>query len=287
MKIAFLVLVHKNTEQLIRLIRALDGPDSSFFIHIDRRASSSDFSRITNWAAGRSNVHFTERKSCRWGQFGIVAASLACVRTALRVDGGNFDYGVLLSGQDYPLKPLSHFQRFLEEHAGSQFIDNFRLDLPNAWTTQDGAYQAMNRLSWFTFAIRSQMLHIPANRSLPLGLLAFGGSTWWCLSRECLANVDQFVRENPDVARYFKRAFIPDESFFQTIVLNSAFNRNTVSDNLHFIDWDRPNPKVPRTFEASDLERLRISGKFFARKFDPSHDAQILDLIDEKLLMIS
>jgi hypothetical protein len=285
MKIAFFLLAHKNPSQVIRLIRALDGKTSSFYVHVDRRAPADVFDEIARWAQTRPNVHFTERQVCRWGQFGIVAASLSCVRCALRCNDA-FEFALLLSGQDYPLKPLKFLQSFLADRADKQFIESFRLDKPNRWTAMSGAYQSMNKVLWLSLAIRSRRIHIPFKRRFPPGLEPHGGSQWWCLSRECLVYIDAFLEKNQSVIRYFRHVFIPDESFFQTIVSSARFARNVENDDLHFIDWDRPNPAYPRTFEYTDLEMLRDSGKFFARKFDMARDERILDLIDENLLML-
>lgn len=284
MKIAFLILAHRGPEQVLRLVDRLDGAGSSFFIHVDRRASSTVFETITASVDKRKNIHLTNRHSCRWGRFGIVAATFECIRAALGRKA-TFDYAILLSGQDYPIKSRREISDFLTVHRGKQFIESFRLDLPNRWSPDKGVWQPMNKVTWYTIGIRGRRVHIPFRRHFPKGLLPWGGSQWWCLTRECLAYIDAFATSNSKVMRYFHGVFIPDESLFQTIVSNSDFSSEIISDDLHYTDWTRPNPAVPKTLDASDFERLSSSHKLFARKFDTAHDRKILDLIDNNLLL--
>jgi Core-2/I-Branching enzyme len=81
--------------------------------------------------------------------------------------------------------------------------------------------------------------------------------------------------------RFFEHVFVPDELFFQTLVLNSPHRDSVVDANLRYIDWSTtPGPKVLRT---DDLEALLGSGMLFARKFDETVDAEILDLLDRHI----
>jgi hypothetical protein len=282
MKIAFFIIMHRRPEQAARLIKTLDGPDSVFFVHVDRRAPNAISDCISRWSSSHSNVRLVKRHACRWGGFGVVAATLECVHDALR-SGDRFDCAILLSGQDYPIKPFNYMREYLDKPQ-TQFLESFRLDQPNRWTTHSGPYQAVNKISWHHIQIRSRSFHIPVRRCLPIGLRPYGGSTWWCLTRDCLAYVDDFVNGNSDVLQFFRHVFIPDESLFQTVISNSQFGREVVCDDLHYVDWTRPNPNYPRTLDGTDFERIQLSAKLFARKFDMSLDSHVLDLVDRELL---
>jgi hypothetical protein len=122
---------------------------------------------------------------------------------------------------------------------------------------------------------------VPLKRTLPTGLVPHGGSQWWCLTRKCVAHIDRYLRENPAVIRYFRRAFIPDECLFQTVVMNSPFAERVTGVDPTLLDWTRPNPNVPRTFTFEDLPYLRQSDLLYARKFDAERDARVLDSLDE------
>jgi hypothetical protein len=274
--------MHRAPEQVIRLIERLNSSESTFVVHVDRHAESSIFSRLQAWAYRRPNVALAVRHRCWWGTFGIVAATLDCVRTAL-AGQPTFNHAVLLSGQDYPIKSLGQMIATLK--GDRQFIECLRLDQPNRWSQDDSYWNAMARIEWYHVNFRSRFLHIRAHRRLPLRMLPYGGSQWWALSRDCLASIDSTLRANPSVLRYFRRVFIPDEVFFQTMTGNSPFGV-ALDPPVHYVDWNRPNPNTPRTLDVSDFDRLCVSTKLFARKIDSDRSVALLDLIDRELLSV-
>jgi hypothetical protein len=283
-QVVFLILVHKNPEQTIRLIERLESTQSKFVVHVDQRSPNAVNSVISDWAAKRTDVTLVERHRCYWGNFGTVAGTLECIRAALKFDD-RFDYGILLSGQDYPIKPLSSIFDYLTLNTGKQFIESFRLDeTENRWTYQCKEFQATARYSWYVARFRSRRLPIPLRRSLPAGLKPCGGSQWWCLTCEALEYISGYLDKNPKALRFFRHVSIPDEIVFQTVLYSSPFQKDIISDDMHYVDWDRPNPSFPRVLEEGELEQLRSSPKLFARKFDMTRGTSIFDLIDRELL---
>ena len=96
--------------------------------------------------------------------------------------------------------------------------------------------------------------------------------------------INNFILQNNAFVNYFKYVFIPDEVFFQTIILNSPFKDNVINDDLRYVDWENPNPNVPAILGENDWTTIINSSKFFARKFDITRDSKILDMIDQKIL---
>jgi hypothetical protein len=79
--------------------------------------------------------------------------------------------------------------------------------------------------------------------------------------------------------RFFEHAYVPDEMFFQTLLLNSPLASTIVNDDLRLIKW--PGPAI---LTAADWNDILRSPDLFARKFDENVDASILDSIDRDLL---
>jgi hypothetical protein len=77
---------------------------------------------------------------------------------------------------------------------------------------------------------------------------------------------------------------VPDEIFFQTIILNSSFARRAVNDNLRYIEWKDPDAGSPAILRKSDFQKLASSSKLFARKFDMTVDTEVLDFIDREII---
>src|SRR5690606_11528487 len=120
-------------------------------------------------------------------------------------------------------------------------------------------------------------------RTLPSGFVFTGRSQWMTLSVRHVRYVLDFVGKNPQVVRFFRHTWGPDEVFFQTILYNSPYREDSVHDGLRYIDWSEGKAS-PKTLTQGDLDVLRQEGKFFARKFDASIDSDILDCIDSNLL---
>jgi core-2/I-Branching enzyme len=282
-KLAFFILCHKTPKQVIRLVERLRDEDSVFVIHVDSRADQTVYAALKSYSDTHpTQVHLCrQRYRCYWGRFGIVEAALSCARESLGL-ALPFDHAFLLSGQDYPIKSLTHVRSFLHDHAGTEFIESFPADEPNRWTEAQGAHNALNRVLHWTISFRSRHIQIKWKRRFPFGYRPHGGSMWWCLTRECIVYIDRFIRENPSYTRYFRTVFIPDESFFQSIISNSPFRARIVSDDLRYADWENPNPLYPRTLDSDDFERLMSSPKLIARKFDERSEA-LVALIDGKL----
>jgi hypothetical protein len=283
MTIAYLIMGHRNPGQIIKLMSALRDSPSFFVIHIDKRADDSVYAPLRDYAAHDPDVFLTKRIRCYWGGFGIANATIECIKMVVKTNR-DFDYAILLSGQDYPIKSTGQIVAFFQKNKGNEFIESFALSKPNRWSDYGGHYQAMNRVQYWTFFIRGRTFHVRLRRKFPVGFEPHGGSQWWCLSKECIFYIESFIRKNPGFVRYFKQVFIADECFFQTIISNSAFRDRIVDDHLRYIDTEHPNPDVPRTLETSDFESLRRSPKIFARKFDPDRSKECLDLIDTELL---
>lgn len=117
---------------------------------------------------------------------------------------------------------------------------------------------------------------------MPLGLKPFGGPQWWTLSRPALQYIIRFIEDNPSFVSFSKLAFIPDETFIQTILSNSDFAKHVTGDNLRLIVWDRPKPPYPAILIKDDLSMLLSTTKLFARKFDCRIDADILQALDRR-----
>jgi len=301
MRIAYIVSAYRNPRQLVRLVRRLEAAGSAFFIHVDRRADAAVWEPLVRRLGGHPAVRFLPRHRCRWGDFGHVAASLEGIRAFCKADLA-FDYAVLLTGQCYPIKPAEHIAAFLDGSRGVSYLDSFPLPSEN-WP-----FDGMDRIQAWHVCAFGRHFEVPLRpekrrglrslersplwgwlgralptRRVPGGLHPHGGSSYWCLSAEAVRHVDRFVAANPAFVRFFRYVRVPDELFFQTILMNSPLQDRIVNDNCHYIDWSAGG-RSPRTLGAGDLPRLTASAKLFARKFDDTLDSAVLDLIDAELL---
>jgi Core-2/I-Branching enzyme len=280
MELAYIVSAYKLPEQLTRLVTRLSTPRSSFLIHVDRKTEQATYRRIVDSLSPLPNVQFLERHRCDYGGFGHVKATIKGIHELFR-QRLPFDYVILLTGQDYPIKSNRQIADFFSGHDGRSFMEYFALP------SEEWQHGGMDRIQSWHFRMRGRYLVFPPDsgfcirRRFPLGLQPFGGSAYWCLSRECAEYIHLFLRSTPSYIRFFKYVNVPEEMFFQTIVLNSPLKGRVVNDDLRYLDWR--NPAIaggPAVLSKQDFGEIMTSHDLFARKFDMTHDAEILDMID-------
>ena len=271
-KVAFVIAAHTYPEQVVRLIRRLASDRATFVVHVDRRASNDVDEVIRQGIRGVADVHFVARHRCYWAGFGVVDATLAAFDHLLDRDVP-FTHAVLLSGQDYPLRPPEAIERFFQEAEGRTFMKC--VPLPTPFWAEGGLPRIEH---WYLVSRRRVRVRVPWRRRIPGGLMPYGGETWGSFARPMAAYIREFVQQNPRYVHFFKHVLHANELFFQTIMMNSPLAETIVQDDLRYIDWSAdPGPAVLRT---SDFEQMSHSGKLFARKFDVAVDGAILDRLD-------
>lgn len=296
--IAYIVSAYKNPAQLVRLVHRLSAPNTHVLVHVDRRTPAPLYRAMAEPLRALDRVLLLERHACRWGDFGHVRATLKGI-AALIEQGLPFDFVILLTGQDYPIKSQRDIARTLAQHRDRSFMEYFPLPTPK-WM-----HGGLDRIEHWHLHVLGLHLVFPGEhilsrsaiglgghyldrlvrlrRKFPAGFRPFGGSSYWCLNRACIAYVYQFVRQQPPFVRFFEHVFIPDESFFQTIILNSPLRQVVVNDNLRYIVWSDEATRSPAILRGADVARMLASPALFARKFDATRDTAVLDRIDAAL----
>jgi hypothetical protein len=279
---AFVILAHQRPGQVLRLIDSLGGAPT--FLHVDDAAHREVFDALAHGAHRRDAVHLLPRKRTAWAGWGIPEATLAGLRAA-HVHGSR--HAVVLSGQDYPLVPPDRIQEFSRRNPQTSFVSNWELPTP-LWGRRGG----MERVRYWHQPIRGHRFRLPIPRRLPRGIAPFGGSAWSMLSRLAIEDLLRFTARRPDVVRFYRHTWIPDEMFIHTALMNAGSESEIVNENLWFMDWG-DGGKHPRVLDTGDSDALleaageesdaggSARAKLFARKFDAAADSEILDVLDE------
>jgi Core-2/I-Branching enzyme len=275
LRLAYIISAYHRLGQVARLVRRLNTNGASFFVHVDKKTDDDAYAGLES-SLEDLPVLFLDRHTCHWGGFGHVRATLKGI-DKLRERGDVFDYAILLTGQDYPIKPNEYIERFFETQRPKSFM-GFSALPSESWSPRGG----LGRIEHRHIRLYGRHLRSPFKRRFPPGLLPYGGGAYWCLSRDCIEYVARFVERRPDVVSFFRHVDIPDEIFFHTILLSSELRDTIVNDNLRYIDWTQGSR--PAILRARDFEALQASPKLYARKFDMNQDERVLDLIDRHLL---
>jgi len=289
MKIAYLIGAHNNYNHLRRLVSALDDDNVAFFIHIDNQSTLPDTLNEFD------NVVFIRGPKVWWAGWSQVASTIRLIRTAM---SSGFDYYILLSGTDYPMRPNSFLYKKLS--SGGEFLDindGFSFNKPeerikyyyfDCFDRRD-----KRRIKTIFFLVVERTMRVfYQKKSYPFEKIYYG-STWWALSHDCLRYVLEQIDNHREYIPFYQTSLSPDESFFQTIIANSSFF-SKCKPNLTYTDWssERPSRASPASITRNHIELFKKHSEFngafgtytpfFARKFDDS-SANITELIEKEL----
>ena len=289
---AYGILAHKNLGQLLRLVRTLDTGQASFFLHIDKRADTAPYEQELGDLRRMPNVEFVKRYHSPWASFGTVRAQRAAMEAALRAQP-RFTHVTLLTGQDYPIKPPDEIDLFFDVHLSTSFIGY----LPGDTKKQRKKQQRARYRNWYLYfagrhwRISSKLLkRVGIERRIPDGLRPVKGRAFFTLSRECTEYALRFFKANPRYVKFFQHTKFPDEHFWHTILLNSPLRETVENKTLRYEPFEdrKPFRARGRVLHKEDFAELKAESSkcFFAKKFDPTVDSDILDLIDRHILRV-
>jgi hypothetical protein len=275
MKQAFIILSHKNPQQLCRLLERLQHPAIDFYIHLDAKSDINEWQQAMNMP----RVFFIEKRvNVTWAGYGTIQAALNGMEAVVNA---HQQYGFLhlISAQDYPLVKVNKLYDFFNAHTGRQFLDI----LPDA-----ELQRVISKITSYHFEdlrlpgkyrIAAWLNKILPKRRHPLNLKVYGGSLWWSLTQECAAWCLEYVNTHPELKRFYKHTWGGDEFIFQTVIMNGPFKSTVENSYQRYIDWSEGKAH-PKTFTMDDFNNITRSGQLLARKFDLEKTPELLDKID-------
>ena len=124
--------------------------------------------------------------------------------------------------------------------------------------------------------------------------IPYHGNAHWSFTHNCVGYILKFIAGHPDCLRFHKHSFIPDETFFHSIVKASPFSNSITQDfergyyisDDHYANHYMPWSEVDRglrpdlTLIEGDLDTLLSSKALFARKFNEIKSKTLLEAID-------
>lgn len=309
MKFAYLIFAHQQPELFIRLIKKIDSAESIFFIHIDKRVDIAPFKEIEKFIAVRKIV-WIKRASIVWAGFNQIRVTLAGLRAVLDYPE-KISHVTFISGQDYPVKPILEYHRYLSQSNEANFIEYSSLPRPN-W-----ANGGLDRIHYYHLLftkfrlafpiisylkiklpftaqnkytlLRKVVNYLPSSKKFPrkflTGYIPYEGSNWFTFSTSLVRDIFHELETNKKFYRYFKYTHHPDEIFFQTLILNRLPKQveKTVNQNLTYVEFDKTTGR-PFNLTIDFFEKLKNTNRFFARKFEEKESHSLLEKIDTELL---
>ncbi|GGO79535.1 hypothetical protein GCM10011348_14060 [Marinobacterium nitratireducens] len=279
MKVSFVLLAHEAPEQLKGLIQSLLAAGSNIYMHHDASSSGDVRTASASWGldALPGKLYLADRVKVVWGEWSIVEATLNCMQL-IREHDTDSDYFMLLSGSCMPVKPVALLQEYLAQ-SGKDHIEAVNAE-KQQWVTAGLQKQRWSKFHFFNWRYQTFLFDtslkiqrkLKIKREIPLGHTAHMGSQWWCIRRGTLMSVLDLIESKPVLRRFYKRTWVPDELFFQTLVANLVPKSEISSELLTrytFNSWG-----IPLVYYDDDYPELLAESRFFVRKV--SHRAKFL-----------
>lgn len=273
--IAYFILVHRYPEQFKRMFRAIYAPGNCYVVHVDKSSGPALQADVRAFLEPYQGVEMIASRKALWGGYSLVDAELRGMARLLEMHPG-WSHFINLSGQDFPLKSQAYVSDFLLANPGRQFI---------RFADQEQVRpDTMERVGHYAIEAAGRMFRTGIGRNYLPGAKPYIGTQWKAVTRAFC----DFVCHDAQAKRFklfYKRSFIPDEGFFQSVMLNTRGHGEVVNDDLRTIDWvpDGHGELRPHVFTAADAMRLKFSPNLFARKFDATEDSDILDILEQHL----
>lgn len=295
LKTVFILQIHQNPNQVNKFIKQLIIEDQAeVYVHIDKKSREMLQDKIVE--SPHVNI-LKESISCEWGDISQVDATLLLIKEVI-ASNTHYDFVCLRSGQDLLVR--KGFRQFLCSNRDKIFMQYRKMgkgDLglvkirwPKITRKRYTTAHPLRILRRILISLYSKRLNMIPNRSVwNQGYTFYKGSQWFVFPYEVAKYIIDFLENNPWYYNYFKNTLVPDESFFQTLLLNSPYRTNIVNDNQYFFKWGETlsERNSPQNLKYEDITLIEESSKFFARKFDGMVDQSVIDYFSENIKLES
>lgn len=284
MKQAILITAYKDLPFLQRIVSCFNE-DFDFFIHIDRKCREA----IPVFSC--NHVRVFRKYSIEWGSERHLWAMFDLLEQAH--NEGKYSYYHIITGSDYPIKPLSEFKSFFSEDNGKCYIEYHAL--PRESWGKEGGFERVRYYwignQWFDLRRSGKatrwLLKLQRKLGFSRDLSTFGqwygGGGYCSLSEKGVDCICSFGKKR--LHKLSQYTHCAEEIFFQTILLNSLDQCQVCEDSLHLSLWEK-DAASPKVMDERDYETIAKSNCFFARKFDVRYSSLLLRRIDDEILKL-
>lgn len=287
MRFAYLVMAHKNVEQLKCLLKTLDWYENDIFLHIDRKCIDISSEQLMG-IVKKARINIYRKYEVIWGDISQTQCQMFLLGEAIKT---HHDYYHLISGQDLPIKKHNEVLEFFQTNKGKQFIHFESTETCKKeacryyhffWSREQHAENKYIKRMWGTL----ENIAVYFQKCFHIKREFYCGANWFSITHELAFELWQ----NKDkMLRKVKWTINSDEYILQTFVKNVSLKRYdlyaaTEEDDYNAvtreIDWNRGTPYVWR---IGDYKTLMTSSRMYARKFDEKIDNEIIRKIFEKV----
>lgn len=271
-RIAYFIMIHHKPEVFKSMFEKIYTRDQFYLIHIDKKAKPDFIEEIQLYTVQFPNVYILDSMNIVSGGFNMVQAELNAMEFLLNVSK-EWDYFINLSGEDYPLKSQNIIRKFLTVNKGRNYL--FYYD--QKFYRPDTLQRIQNHFTELAYMISSFIY----KRSFMKDVIPYIGGKWFIFTRETCS----FLTNNKmvmDFEDYYLHTFLPAESFFQTVLMNTSFSDIIVNDDKRAVLETSFFQNTQNTFNY--IQSLKSGNQLFIRKVNKKTDESVRQYIEESYL---
>ena len=311
--IAYLIMCHKNVDQVIRLAKKVKTNNSEVYIHADSDMAENEYKKLIEFKKKNDGINvLRNRLHGELDRRNLVDIAMRLIDESQN-SINSYKYYILMSGQDYIIKPVAYIEDKLKETYPKPYIDctpyhesnwlyykfnvNSTIIKCNSWITnkfKKGVIRKILRGIVIILSKIQRFLRFDAYHKLcKLDVDMYGGSAWWILPDKIIDYIKGEYDNNSKIVQILlNHTNTPEEHFFQMMSMRSPLGNvvelnpiDMVAQNCktwaYFSDEGKPFKGHPYIVTIEEFEKLKQSVFWFARKFDITVDQEILDKLDE------
>lgn len=291
-KQAYLITAYKDFPAVYELASFLCREDR-VFIHVDKKSREIGEAELAKLNA-LPNCRAFCVYSVPWGGYAHIQAILYLMREAAAEE--EVSYFHLLTGEDFPVQsPKRLHERFVDENRiYLSYIEE--ADFTQAVQKRIRCYNffqnknVKNPVLWQlqNWTVICQKLLGVYRTSLGEFDKIYKGLVYISMPKEAAADILRYLEAHPEYEKDLYRCQLPEEFFFQTLLLNEGFcqgkwKRLVVNRELRYMDWERGNVGSPAYLEESDYAKIAAGDYCFARKLHGEASEPLKEKIRENL----
>jgi hypothetical protein len=278
--VAAVILMYNDPAHVRRLFKAMSP--IRVIAHCDANAPSAVYDALQQGAP--DHVEFLPRRRTGWAKFACVEVELAGIRAAL--EHKETKHVITMTGSDYPLLSSAA----LVAAAGDLGLRSryWRTPIPHKAWVPDGGRRRFRYRNW---SVRRKVVWLPIPRRLPEGVVPHASTFWKVLSRRHAEVLLEVLDDHPELARFWKRVGIPEESFIASVLGSPALVGSMTTEvspvDPWYVRWPglgEPSPDFLKAGDLPDLVAARAGApetrKWFARKLGSASSEALVDQLD-------
>lgn len=293
----YVILAHKNPEQLGKLIELLQDGLSSVFIHLDKKTPIEPFKYLNTFP---QCFFVKNRVKCKWGTYSLVQATMNSYIEVADYMSQNFAasnyHVILMSGEDMPLKSSNYIHNYLSEKQDLSLINYWQLPYEGWWGGGWFRLKSLflpgvthkkchNRLNLFLTKVGLDSIkpYHRLKREYP-EMNIYGSLQWMILNSEAIKQLLYITKTHPKLNSIFKYTFAPDETYFISLLKLSTSEKLKISNSRNFLVIFEGVNSSPNYLTIYDVKNQINNDILFGRKFDAIRNKSTIDYIRKEIL---